>query len=75
MPSYSIFKFTILPGPLRVSAEFLILSTGPTLDTTSKQLGHASVTTTESFYSHIIEESKAQAAECLADVMLRHKKA
>ena len=29
MPSYSIFKFTILPGPLRVSAEFLILSTGP----------------------------------------------
>ena len=31
MPSYSIFKFTILPGPLRVSAEFLILSTGPLL--------------------------------------------
>ena len=29
MPSFSISKLTILPGPLRGSAEFLLLSTGP----------------------------------------------
>lgn len=31
MPSFSISNFTILPRPLRVSAEFLLLSTGPLL--------------------------------------------
>ena len=41
--------------------------------TVSKQLGHASVNTTESFYSHIIEENKAKASECIADVLLRKK--
>lgn len=35
MPSFSISQFTILPGPLQGSAEFLLLSTGPTLDGTS----------------------------------------
>ena len=39
----------------------------------SKQLGHASVNTTESFYSHIIEENKAKASECIANVLLRKK--
>ena len=29
MPSFSISQFTILPGPLQGSAEFLLLSTGP----------------------------------------------
>jgi len=32
-----------------------------------------SITTTESFYSHIIEENKAKAAECIADVLIRKK--
>lgn len=31
MPSFSISQFTILPRPLRVLAEFLLLSTGPLL--------------------------------------------
>ena len=39
----------------------------------SKQLGHASVNTTENFYSHIIEENKARASERIADVLLRKK--
>ena len=39
----------------------------------SKQLGHASVNTTENFYSHIIEENKARASDCIADVLLRKK--
>ena len=39
----------------------------------SKQLGHASVNTTENFYSHIIEKNKVSASECIADVLLRKK--
>ncbi|MBS6283783.1 MAG: hypothetical protein KH459_12250, partial [Oscillospiraceae bacterium] len=34
---FFISIFTILPIPLRVSAEFLPLSTGPTLDGTTRQ--------------------------------------
>jgi len=29
--------------------------------------------TTESFYSHIIEENKAKAADCIADVLIRKR--
>ena len=32
-----------------------------------------SITTTESFYSHIIEENKAKAADCIANVLIRKK--
>ena len=38
-----------------------------------EQLGHASVTTTENLYIHIIEENKAKAIECIADVLIRKK--
>jgi hypothetical protein len=34
---------------------------------------HASVNTTENFYSHIIEENKAKAADCIANVLIRKK--
>ena len=34
MPSFAISKFTVLLEPLWVSAEFLLLSTGPNLDGT-----------------------------------------
>ena len=33
MPSFAISKFTVLLEPLWVSAEFLLLSTGPYIDT------------------------------------------
>ena len=51
----------------------LHMANGTDIVTVSKQLGHASVNTTESFYSHIIEENKAKASECIADVLLRKK--
>ena len=35
MPSFAIPKFTVLLEPLWVSAEFLLLSTGPNLDSTT----------------------------------------
>ena len=51
----------------------MLLANGTDIVTVSKQLGHASVNTTENFYSHIIEENKAKASECIADVLLRKK--
>ena len=51
----------------------VLLANGTDIVTVSKQLGHASITTTENFYSHIIEENKAKVAECIADVLIRKK--
>lgn len=65
----------INPHAFRHTVASVLIANGTDVVTVSKQLGHANVNTTENFYSHIIEETKAQAAECLADVMLRRKKA
>lgn len=63
----------INPHAFRHTVASVLLANGTDVVTVSKQLGHASVTTTENFYSHIIEENKAKAAECIADVLLRKK--
>ena len=63
----------INPHAFRHTAASVLLASGTDIVTVSKQLGHASVTTTENFYSHIIEENKAKATECLADKLLRKK--
>ena len=34
-------------------------------------LWYSNVTTTETYYAHLIEESRVKAGECIADVMLR----
>ena len=65
----------INPHAFRHTVASVLIANGTDVVTVSKQLGHANVGTTESFYSHIIEENKAQAAECLASVMLRRKNA
>ena len=44
MPSFAIPKFTVLLEPLWVSAEFLLLSTGPLLYIISRREGRASDT-------------------------------
>ena len=46
---------------------------GTDIVTVFMQLGHASVNTTESFYSHIIGENRAKASERIADMLLRKK--
>lgn len=63
----------INPHAFRHTVASVLLANGTDIVTVSKQLGHANVTTTENFYSHIIEENKAKAAECIADVLLRKK--
>ena len=63
----------INPHAFRHTAASVLLANGTDIVTVSKQLGHASITTTESFYSHIIEENKAKASECIADVLIRKK--
>ena len=63
----------INPHAFRHTVASVLLANGTDIVTVSKQVRHASVTTTESFYSHIIEENKAKASECIADVLLRKK--
>lgn len=63
----------INPHAFRHTVASVLLANGTDIVTVSKQLGHASVNTTESFYSHIIEENKAKASECIADVLLRKR--
>lgn len=53
----------------------ILISAGTDIVTVSKQLGHTQVSTTADIYSHAIEEAKAQATECIADIMLRRKQA
>lgn len=63
----------INPHAFRHTAASILIASGTDVVTVSKHLGHASVTTTEGIYSHLIEEKRAQAAECIADVLLRKK--
>ena len=63
----------INPHAFRHTVASVLLANGTDIVTVSKQLGHASVNTTENFYSHIIEENKAKASECIADFLLRKK--
>lgn len=65
----------IHPHSFRHSVASILISAGTDIVTVSKQLGHAQVSTTGDIYAHVIEEAKAQATECIADVMLRRKKA
>ena len=63
----------INPHAFRHTVASVLLANGTDIVTVSKQRGPASITTTESFYSHIIEENKAKASECIADVLIRKK--
>ena len=53
----------------------MLISQGTDVVTVSKMLGHAKVSTTEDIYSHVIEESKQQSSNALAEVYFRRKAA
>ena len=61
----------INPHAFRHTVASVLLANGTDIVTVAAQLGHASASTTENFYAHIIEENKAKASECIADVLLR----
>lgn len=63
----------INPHAFRHTAASILISEGTDIVTVAQHLGHADVTTTERTYAHIIEEKRNQAAECIADVLLRKK--
>ena len=63
----------INPHAFRHTEASVLLANGTDIVTVAAQLGHASANTTENFYAHIIEENKARASECIADVLLRKK--
>ena len=63
----------INPHAFRHTVASVLLANGTDVVTVAAQLGHASASTTENFYAHIIEENKAKASECIADVLLRKK--
>lgn len=63
----------INPHAFRHTVASVLLANGTDIVTVAAQLGHASASTTENFYAHIIEENKGKASECIADVLLRKK--
>ncbi len=63
------------PHSFRHTAASIMIANGVDIVTVSKMLGHANPSMTTDVYSHIIEESKRKATECVADVILRKKKA
>lgn len=65
----------INPHSFRHTAASILISRGVDIVTVSKLLGHANPSMTTDTYSHIIEDAKRKAAECVADVLLRKKKA
>lgn len=63
----------INPHAFRHTAASALIFHGIDVVTVSKQLGHASVSTTEEFYAHMIAESQAKVSDCIADVLLRNR--
>ena len=65
----------INPHAFRHTVASVLIANGTDIVTVSKQLGHAQVSTTSDVYSHVIEAAKAEATECIADVLLRRRQA
>jgi len=51
-----------------------MIANGVDVVTVSKMLGHSNTSTTTDVYSHMIDDAKRKATECIADVILRKKK-
>ena len=62
----------INPHAFRHTVASILIANHTDVVTVARQLGHSSATTTETYYAHLIEQSRVQASECIADVMLRH---
>lgn len=65
----------IHPHSLRHTFASVLIAEGVDVVTVANMMGHANTNMTLSTYSHVIEESKRKATECIAEVILRKKKA
>ena len=65
----------INPHAFRHTAASVLIAHGTDIVTVSKMLGHSKVSTTEDIYSHVIEDSKQQASNALADIYFHRKQA
>ena len=65
----------INPHAFRHTVASVLIANGTDVVTVSKQLGHHKISTTEDFYSHLIEKNKEKAADCIAATLLRRKEA
>jgi len=63
----------INPHAFRHTVASVLISRGVDISTVSNLLGHSSVSTTEDFYSHLIEEAKAKASDVLTEVLIRRR--
>lgn len=61
----------INPHQFRHTAASIMIASGVDVLTVSQMLGHNSPTMTLNVYGHAIDQAKAKAAECVADVILR----
>ena len=64
----------INPHAFRHTVASVLIANHTDVVTVARQLGHSSPATTEMYYAHLIEQSRVQAGECIADVMLRQYK-
>lgn len=62
----------INPHAFRHTHVSVLYANGVDLNTISKRVGHAKVSTTSDIYSHLIKEHDKQASECIADIVLRN---
>lgn len=65
--------FHVNPHAFRHTAASIMISHGVDVVSVAGMLGHATARTTMEVYSHAIEETKREAAECIADTILRKK--
>lgn len=63
----------INPHAFRHTAASIMISRGVDVVSVSQMLGHSNTTTTLDVYAHAIEETKRNAAECIADTILRRQ--
>lgn len=65
----------INPHAFRHTVASVLIHNGTDIVSVSKRLGHARTSTTTDIYAHIMQEADQQASECIADALLRRKKA
>ena len=63
----------INPHSFRHTAASTLIANHVDTVTVSKVLGHASPTTTQNYYAHLIEDAKTAATDTIADVLIRRK--